>query len=40
VPPQTIHTPESEHASEARGEALWSLELALGLEKLNFGKLR
>jgi hypothetical protein len=39
-PLQTIHTPESEYASEARGEALWSLELALGLEKLNFGKLR
>jgi hypothetical protein len=37
---QTIHAPESEYTSEARGEALWSLELALGLEKLNFGKLR
>lgn len=37
---KTIHAPESEYASEARGEALWSLELALGLEKLNFGKLR
>ncbi|KAF6250549.1 ferritin [Scenedesmus sp. NREL 46B-D3] len=37
---KTIHSPESEYTSEARGEALWSLELALGLEKLNFGKLR
>lgn len=37
---QTILGPESEYTNEARGEALWSLELSLALEKLNFTKLR
>ncbi|KAF8066176.1 18S rRNA (guanine-N(7))-methyltransferase [Scenedesmus sp. PABB004] len=37
---QSLMHPESEFASEARGEALWGLELALALERLNFGKLR
>jgi hypothetical protein len=37
---QTLLAPESEYASETRGEALWSLELGLALEKLNFAKLR
>ena len=37
---QTILRPESEFSNEARGEALWALELALALEKLNFAKLR
>jgi len=37
---QTVLTPESEFTNEVRGEALWSLELSLALEKLNFGKLR
>jgi hypothetical protein len=35
---QTILHSESEFAYEMRGEALWSLELALPLEKLNFAK--
>jgi hypothetical protein len=29
-----------EYHNEARGDALWALELSLALEKLNFGKLR
>eukprot|EP00879_Flechtneria_rotunda_P000268 GHRR01000353.1.p1 GENE.GHRR01000353.1~~GHRR01000353.1.p1 ORF type:complete len:282 (+),score=80.24 GHRR01000353.1:150-995(+) len=37
---QTVLRPESEFVHEARGEAIWSLELSLALEKLNFGKLR
>lgn len=37
---QTILGPESEYTNEVRGEALWSLELALALEKMNFTKLR
>eukprot|EP00878_Enallax_costatus_P008057 GHUV01008426.1.p2 GENE.GHUV01008426.1~~GHUV01008426.1.p2 ORF type:complete len:121 (+),score=50.21 GHUV01008426.1:336-698(+) len=36
----TILGPESEYTNEARGEALWSLELSLALEKMNFTKLR
>jgi ferritin heavy chain len=36
----TILGPESEYTNADRGEALWSLELSLALEKMNFTKLR
>ncbi|CAL5229455.1 g12781 [Coccomyxa viridis] len=37
---QTIMVPETEYTHKEKGEALYAMELALSLEKLNFTKLR
>lgn len=37
---QALAVPEMEFANEEKGDALFAMELALSLEKLNFQKLR